>query len=114
MGRILPGTMWSGVPHGCARQPGVGVGGRHMVLRAQSTPDMGLAAAGRAASAKDASTAYTNPAGMARLDSTQFLLGAGAFVIQSSFDTAPGTTESGGGAILNSALPVSGSPRPGC
>lgn len=72
----------------------------------QSTPDMGLAAAGRAASAKDASTAYTNPAGMSRLDSTQFLLGAGALVIQSSFDTAPGTTESGGGANITSALPL--------
>ena len=72
----------------------------------QSTPDQGLAAAGRAASAKDASTAYTNPAGMSRLDSTQFLLGAGALVIQSSFDTATGTTESGDGASLNSALPL--------
>ena len=72
----------------------------------QSTPDQGLAAAGRAASAKDASTAYTNPAGMSRLDSTQFLIGAGAFVIQSSFDTATGTTESGDGASLNSTLPL--------
>jgi long-chain fatty acid transport protein len=72
----------------------------------QGTPDQGLASAGRAASARDASTAYTNPAGMGRLDSTQFLLGAGALVIQSEFDTAPGTTESGGGANLTSALPL--------
>lgn len=72
----------------------------------QSTPDQGLAAAGRAASAKDATTAYTNPAGMSRLDSTQFLIGAGALVIQSSFDTATGTTESGDGASLNSTLPL--------
>ena len=61
----------------------------------QSTPDQGRAAAGRAASALDASTAYTNPAGMSRLDSTQFLMGAGALVIQSSFDTAAGTTQTG-------------------
>jgi long-chain fatty acid transport protein len=72
----------------------------------QGTPDQGLASAGRAASARDASTASTNPAGMGRLDSTQFLLGAGGLVIQSEFDTAPGTTESGGGSNLTSALPL--------
>src|SRR5262245_33853727 len=71
-----------------------------------STPDQGTAAAGRAAMAKDASTAYGNPAGMARLDNTQFLLGAGALVLQSQFDTEPGTTVGGGGANLTSALPL--------
>src|SRR5215831_9522964 len=71
-----------------------------------STPDQGTAAAGRAAMAKDASTAYGNPAGMARLDSTQFLLGAGALVLQSQFETEPGTTVSGGGSNITSALPL--------
>src|SRR5262245_50725921 len=65
-----------------------------------STPDQGTAAAGRAAMAKDASTAYGNPAGMARLDNTQFMLGAGALVLQSQFETEPGTTVGGGGANL--------------
>jgi long-chain fatty acid transport protein len=72
----------------------------------QSTPDQGTAAAGRAAMARDASTAYGNPAGMARLDSTQLLIGAGALVIQSQFETEPGTTVSGGGSNLTSALPL--------
>jgi long-chain fatty acid transport protein len=71
----------------------------------QSTPDQGTAAAGRAAIAKDAFTAYGNPAGMSRLDTTQFLIGAGALIIQSEFETAPGTTVGGGGSTLTSALP---------
>jgi len=71
----------------------------------QSTPDQGTASAGRAALAKDASTAYGNPAGMAWLESTQLLFGAGALIIQSQFETGPGTTQSGGGAGLTSALP---------
>ena len=72
----------------------------------QSTPDQGTAAAGRAAMARDASTAYGNPAGMSRLESTQLLFGAGALVIQSQFETEPGTTVGGGGANLTSALPL--------
>jgi long-chain fatty acid transport protein len=71
----------------------------------QMTPDQGTAAAGRAAMARDASTAYGNPAGMARLDTTQFMVAAGALIIQSQFETEPGTTVGGGGASLTSALP---------
>ena len=37
------------------------------------TPDLGLAAAGYAARAQDAATVLTNPAGMTRLDKTQFM-----------------------------------------
>jgi long-chain fatty acid transport protein len=72
----------------------------------QSTPDQGTAAAGRAAMARDASTAYGNPAGMSRLESTQLLFGAGALVLQSQFETEPGTTVGGGGASLTSAIPL--------
>src|SRR5262245_65494962 len=68
----------------------------------QSTPDQGTAAAGRAAMARDASTAYGNPAGMSRLDNTQFLIGAGALILQSNFETEPGTNVSGRGANLQS------------
>ena len=74
-------------------------------LYEMATPDQGTAAAGRAALAVDASTAWLNPAGMTRLDRSQLLIGAGALVIQSEFDIAPGTTESGGGANITSALP---------
>src|SRR5262245_42241726 len=74
-------------------------------LYEMATPDQGTAAAGRAALAVDASTAWLNPAGMTRLDRSQLLIGAGALVIQSEFDIAPGTTESGGGANITSAPP---------
>lgn len=72
----------------------------------QGTPDQGTAAAGRAALGKDASTAWGNPAGMTRLDTTQLMMGAGALVIQSEFETEPGTTKSGGGSDLTSVLPT--------
>src|SRR5262247_1580522 len=75
-------------------------------LYEMATPDQGTAAAGRAALAVDASTAWLNPAGMTRLDRSQLLIGAGALVIQSSFDVAPGTTQSGGDGNITSALPL--------
>jgi long-chain fatty acid transport protein len=75
-------------------------------LYEMATPDQGTAAAGRAALAVDASTAWLNPAGMTRLEQSQLLLGAGPLVIQSQFDVAPGTTTSGGGASISSVLPL--------
>jgi len=39
------------------------------------SPDVGLAAAGYAARAQDASTVFTNPAGMSRLEKSQVLGG---------------------------------------
>jgi len=39
------------------------------------TPDVGLASAGYAARAQDASTVFTNPAGMTMLDHSQLLAG---------------------------------------
>jgi long-chain fatty acid transport protein len=39
------------------------------------SPDVGLAAAGYAARAQDASTLLTNPAGMTRLQDSEFLFG---------------------------------------
>src|SRR5215831_3095828 len=43
-----------------------------------ATPDIGLASAGYAARADDASTLFKNPAGMNRLDGFQFQAGAQA------------------------------------
>ena len=39
------------------------------------SPDVGLAAAGYAARAQDASTVFTNPAGMSRLEKSQVMGG---------------------------------------
>ena len=52
------------------------------------TPDLGTASAGRAASTKDASTVFGNPAGMANLDRSQLLVGAQLVVGDVRFDGA--------------------------
>jgi long-chain fatty acid transport protein len=59
------------------------------------TPDMGTAAAGRAALANDASTAGTNPAGMIRLDRSQMQIGVQPLYLNSEFSPDSGTTVSG-------------------
>ena len=51
------------------------------------TPDLGTAAAGRAALATDASTAGMNPAGMTRLDRSQMLAAVQGLYINARFDT---------------------------
>ena len=54
------------------------VGSAHaggIMLYEFGSPDVGLAAAGYAARAQDASTVFTNPAGMSRLEKSQVLGG---------------------------------------
>jgi long-chain fatty acid transport protein len=60
------------------------------------TPDLGTAAAGRAALAKDAATVFGNPAGMTSLDRSQLLVGAQLAIGDVHFDRGPGTTVGGG------------------
>ena len=64
-------------------------------LYEQATPDMGSAAAGRAALAVDASTAAVNPAGMTRLDRSQMLAGFQMLYVDTEFDID--SAEFGGG-----------------
>jgi len=59
------------------------------------TPDLGTAAAGRAALAQDASTAWGNPAGMTRLDGTHLLFGLQPLIVTTEFDTGAGSTTPG-------------------
>ena len=61
------------------------------------TPDVGTAAAGRAALASDASTTFGNPAGMTRLDRSQVHLGIVPFFYQAFFAVGRETTVDGGG-----------------
>lgn len=66
------------------------------------SPDVGLAAAGYAARAQDASTVFTNPAGMSRLEGTQVLVGAQALYGDVKFSPNSSTTvpgSDGGNAI---------------
>ena len=71
-----------------------------------ATPDMGVAAAGRAAAAQDASTAFGNPAGMTRRDRSQLLAGLEPIIASVEFDLGSGTTVAGSdGGDAGSLLP---------
>jgi len=67
-----------------------------MYLYETGTPDLGLAAAGRAALAQDASTVMGNPAGMTRLERSQLTGSLYTILPSSQFDRSAGTTLSGG------------------
>ena len=56
------------------------------------TADVGLAAAGYSARAQDASTVFTNPAGMTRLAGDQLTLGAQLLYGDLGFSIGQGTT----------------------
>jgi long-chain fatty acid transport protein len=65
-------------------------------LYEMGSPDVGTANAGRAALAKDASTAGGNPAGMTRLDRSQLLTAVQPLLVRVKFDASSETTHSGG------------------
>ncbi|MGO9062057.1 MAG: OmpP1/FadL family transporter [Candidatus Binataceae bacterium] len=71
------------------------------------TPDVGLASAGYAARAQDASTAFTNPAGMTMLDHSQLLAGVQPIYAHLNFAPDASTTTRGtdGG---NALVPLPG------
>ena len=68
------------------------------------TAEVGLASAGYGARAQDASTAFTNPAGMTRLDGTQVLGGGQLIWLNNKFsiggDTSPALGNDAGGSAL--------------
>ena len=59
------------------------------------TPDLGLAAAGYAARAQDASTVFTNPAGMTRLDRPEIQFGIQPLYLDLKFSPDSSTSEAG-------------------
>jgi long-chain fatty acid transport protein len=71
------------------------------------TPDVGLASAGYAARAQDASTLFTNPAGMTRLNDSQLLVGIqpiyGHIVLSPNSQTTKSGTDGG-----NALVPIPG------
>jgi long-chain fatty acid transport protein len=73
-----------------------GAGG--LIMYEVDSPSTGTASAGWAALAKDAATAFQNPAGMTRLDRSQLLVGAQPLIVTSEFNAGSGTrVEHGGG-----------------
>lgn len=67
-----------------------------LFLSEMATPDLGTAAAGRAAAADNAATAFGNPAGMTRLKESQLLVGLQPAYGISEFNKGDDTTVSGG------------------
>jgi long-chain fatty acid transport protein len=68
-----------------------------LIMYEVDSPSTGTASAGWAAVAKDAATAFQNPAGMTRLDRSQLLAGVQPVIISSDFQSSPGTRVMGGG-----------------
>lgn len=68
-----------------------------MITYEINSPGTGSASAGWAALAQDASTAFTNPAGMTRLKQSQLLVGAQPVIITADFSAGSGTRVLGGG-----------------
>lgn len=60
-------------------------------------PDTGMAAAGRAALASDASTVGANPAGMIRLERSELLVGVAGLDVNVEFDVSSTTNDGGDG-----------------
>jgi long-chain fatty acid transport protein len=72
------------------------------------SPDVGLAAAGYAARAQDASTAFTNPAGMTRMKRPSLMLGAQPMYINLDFSNNSNTTVAGNSGDSNGWMPAGG------
>ncbi|MBW2441107.1 MAG: outer membrane protein transport protein [Deltaproteobacteria bacterium] len=81
-----------------------GAGG--LLLYELGTPDLGTAAAGRAAMAADASTAAGNPAGMTRLDRSQMLAAFQGLYVNARFDTDIASFAGGDGGNAGGFVPA--------
>jgi len=75
------------------------------ILYEMGTTDLGTASAGRAAIAKDASTAFGNPAGMTRLDKSQILVGVQPAYGISHFDKSGDSRGGGNGGNAQGFAP---------
>lgn len=73
-----------------------------LILYEVNAPVTGTASAGWAAIAHDASTAFTNPAGMTRLDRSQLLVGAQPLIITSEFNSSTNGREGNADGVLPS------------
>jgi len=70
------------------------------------SPDVGLAAAGYAARAQDASTVFTNPAGMTRLDRPEIQVGAQPMYMNLKFSPDSSTTNTGPDGDASAWIPA--------
>lgn len=80
--------------------------GAGLWLYEQGTPDSGMAAAGRAALASDASTVGVNPAGMTRLERSELMVGFTGLDVNAEFDISSATHSGGDGGNAGSFVPA--------
>jgi long-chain fatty acid transport protein len=82
--------------------------GSGLWLYERGTPEVGTANAGVGARAEDASTALSNPAGMTRLEKSQFLVGLQPMFLDIQFSPDSRTTTSGSSGDASSFIPGMG------
>ena len=87
---LLPASLWAG----------------GVYLTEIGPQEVGLASAGWAARAQDASTLFTNPAGMTRLKQSELQVGLQPIYLGLEFDPASNTTASGSSGDGNDWLPA--------
>ncbi len=75
-------------------------------LYEMGTPDVGTATAGMASRAGDAATAFSNPAGMTRLEESQFMVGAQPIYSDIKFDTEQATFGGDNGGNAGGFVPT--------
>lgn len=96
---VIAAVLWWGMLSGPAMAGG-------LLSYEVGTADVGLASAGYNARAQDASTVFTNPAGMTRLDGTQFLAAGQVLWSNTEFSNDSGTSpllgDEDGGRVLGS------------
>jgi long-chain fatty acid transport protein len=96
---LIAAVIWWGMLGGPAHAGG-------LLVYEVGTADVGLASAGYNARAQDASTVFTNPAGMTRLKGTQFLASAQVLWSNTEFSSDSGTSpllgDEDGGRVLGS------------
>jgi long-chain fatty acid transport protein len=88
---LMTSALWVGV-----LSPGLTMAGG-LIAYEFGTADVGLASAGYNARAQDASTVFTNPAGMTRLEDTQFLASGQVVWDNTKFSVGSGTSSGLGG-----------------
>jgi long-chain fatty acid transport protein len=89
-----------------AMLPAAPIWGAGLWLYEGGTPDLGTAAAGRAAMATDASAAGVNPAAMTRLDRSQMLVGLQGLYVNAQFDTQRSGFGGGDGGNAGGFVPA--------
>jgi len=77
-------------------------------LYEMGTPDVGTASAGMVSRAQDAATAFSNPAGMTRLQESQFMVGVQPIYADIKSDVDVGTFGGGNGGNAGGFVPAGG------